>query len=103
MHGVQHLESMICRSCLSWIGCDSFMCPGCATIVHITPSKWRTQRNVTMHLGPFEHVDQTAFADIGEANDANSDTLCHAQFLHFEEAEECWGRTRCRPTTMMHT
>ncbi len=40
-----------------------------------------------MHLGPFEHVDQTAFADIGEANDVNSDTLCHAQFVHFEEVE----------------
>ncbi len=65
----------------------SFVCPGCATTVHTAPSKWRTQRNATTHLGPFEHVDQTAFADIGEANDVNGDTLCHAQFVRFEEVE----------------
>src|SRR5229473_7371426 len=68
MHGVQHLELTVCRPCSSWIGCDSFMCPGCTTTVHTTPSKWRTQRNAMTHLGPFGHVGQTAFANIGEAN-----------------------------------
>jgi hypothetical protein len=29
--------------------------------------------NTTTHLGTFERVDQTAFADVGEANDADGD------------------------------
>jgi hypothetical protein len=39
-------------------------------------------------LGPFERVDQTAFADVWEANDADGDALCCARFLCFEEAEQ---------------
>jgi hypothetical protein len=29
--------------------------------------------NTTTHLGTFERVDQTAFAEVGEANDADGD------------------------------
>jgi hypothetical protein len=28
-----------------------------------------THRSTMTHLGQFEHADQTAFADVGEAND----------------------------------
>ncbi|KAF8489174.1 hypothetical protein F5888DRAFT_1206021 [Russula emetica] len=44
--------------------------------------------NTMMHLGPFERVDQTAFADVGEANDADGG----ARFVRLEEAVKCWGQ-----------
>ena len=52
-------------------------------------SKWKkkiAQGNAT-HLGPFERVDQTTFADVGEANDADGDALRRAWFVCLEEAE----------------
>jgi hypothetical protein len=51
------------------------------------------------HLGPFERVDQTAFADVGEANDADGG----ARFVQLEEAEKCWGHARCQVRTLMRT
>jgi hypothetical protein len=56
-----------------------------------------------MHLGPFERVDQTAFADVGEANDADGDALRCARFVRLEEAEQCRGRARCQVRTLMRT
>lgn len=46
------------------------------------------------HLGPFESINQTAFADIGEANDADGDTLRRARFVCLQEAEQCRGIAR---------
>jgi hypothetical protein len=43
--------------------------------------------NTTTHLGPFERVDQTAFANVGEANDTDGDALRRARFVRLEETE----------------
>jgi len=40
------------------------------------------------YLGPFECVNQTAFADVWEAYDANGDALCSTRFVGLEEAEQ---------------
>ncbi len=48
------------------------------------------------HLGALEGVDQTALADIREAEDANGDAMRRARFIRLEEAEatqvRCQGR-----------
>jgi hypothetical protein len=41
------------------------------------------------HLGAFQRVDQTALADIREANNADGEALGRAQFVRLVEAEEC--------------
>ena len=43
--------------------------------------------NTATYLGPFERVDQTALADVGETNDADGDALRRARFVRLEEAE----------------
>jgi hypothetical protein len=52
--------------------------------------KWKKKKAIepreTTHLSPFERVDQTAFADVGEANDTNGDALRRARFVGLEEA-----------------
>jgi hypothetical protein len=40
------------------------------------------------HLGTFEGVDQTALADIREADGADGDALRCVWFVHVEEAEQ---------------
>jgi hypothetical protein len=55
------------------------------------------------HLGPFERVDQAAFTDVGEANDADGDALRRARFVRLEEAEQCRSRARCQVRTLMRT
>ena len=45
------------------------------------------QGNTTTHLGLFERVDQTAFANVGEANDTDGDALRRAWFVRLEETE----------------
>jgi len=62
---------------LNWLQ-TSFVCPGCATTAHMTMGESHQKREKsiqprTTHLGPFERVDQTAFADVGEANDTDCD------------------------------
>jgi hypothetical protein len=58
---------------------------------------------MTTHLGPFERVDQTTFADVGKANYADSDALRRAQFVHLEEAEQCRNRARRQVRALMRT
>jgi len=62
---------------------------------HQNGKKNPTQGNTTTHLGPFEGVDQTAFADVGEANDTDGDTLHCARFVRLGEADKCRGGARC--------
>jgi hypothetical protein len=49
---------------------------------------YSAQGNTTTHLGPFERVDQTAFADVG------------ARFVRLEEAGKCRSRARCQVRTL---
>ncbi len=50
------------------------------------------------HLGAFEGVDQTALADIREADDPDGDALRRSQFVRLEEAEQrrCGSRGEVR-------
>lgn len=51
------------------------------------------------HLGPFERVDQTGLCRrwVGEANDADGDALCRAQFVHLKKVERYRGSARFEP------
>jgi hypothetical protein len=97
-------ESTIRRPRSSQTGCNSLVCPAAPQrhtpsprrcMRHQNGKKISTQGNTTTHLGPFEGVDQTAFADIGEANDTDGDTLHCARFVRLGEADECRGGARC--------
>ena len=55
------------------------------------------------HLGPFERVDQTALADVGESNDADGDALRGTRFVRFEKSEQCRGRARGQVRALMRT
>ena len=46
----------------------------------------RLKTNAMMHLGTFQGVDQTPLAPIWEADDADGDALCCAQFVGLEDA-----------------
>jgi hypothetical protein len=58
--------------------------------MHPSHQKWKEKINVIRPretrrtLARFQHVDQTAFADVGEANDADGNALRHARFVRLE-------------------
>jgi hypothetical protein len=67
-------------------------------------SKWHEKHrqlmtNMMAHLGALEGVDQTALADVREANDADSDALGRAWFVCLDEAKQggCRSRGKIRP------
>lgn len=62
-------ESTIRRQRSSSTDRDSSACPGAAAA---------STFNTTTHLGPFERAEQTAFADVVEANNAGDDALRRA-------------------------
>jgi hypothetical protein len=68
------------------------------TTMHMSSELFSTMT----YLRPFERVDQTAFADVWEANDADGDTLRRARFVRLE-AEQCRGHARCQVRTPMRT
>ena len=45
------------------------------------------KQNVMTHLGAFEGVDQTAFPNVREADDADGYALRRARLVRFKEAE----------------
>lgn len=63
--------------------------------------KTSSQSNATTHLGTFEGVDQTAFANVGEADDAYGDALRGARFIRLEEAKQRGCRARGEVRALM--
>ena len=55
--------------------------------------------NTMAHLGALEGIDQTALADVREANDADNDALGRAWFVCLDEAKQggCCFRRKIRP------
>jgi len=87
--------------------CSSFVCPGWAATAHTfvdASSKGHEKHqqlttNAVTHLGALEGVDQTALADVREANHADGDALGCARFVCLEEAKQggCRARSEIRP------
>ena len=84
----------------SWIDCNPF-----TTTRHASSKKKELLLlfSTTTHLGPFEGINQTAFADVGKVNDADGDALRRARFVRLEETEQCRGRARRQIRTLMRT
>lgn len=57
--------------------------------------------NTMAHLGALEGIDQTALADVREANDADNDALGRAWFVRLDEAKQCGCRFRGKVRPLM--
>lgn len=53
------------------------------------------------HLKLFKSVDQAAFVNVREANDADGGAQRHARFVRLAEVEIFWGRARCQVRMLM--
>jgi hypothetical protein len=79
-------------SCWLWmLSSSSNMTPGELTIRRPCRIGKHRHHDDILYFGPFECVDQTAFANVVEANDADGDALRRTQFIRLEEGEQGGG------------